>query len=82
MFPNKTPGPLGLPKGSVRSLITITTLVVYFVAVFIQMFMGKVIPETMNMIVISVVAFYFGVRSAELQSSEGKSVEKTSIEMQ
>ena len=77
----KTPGPLGLPQGSVRSLITITTLIVYFVAVFIQMFMGKVIPETMNMIVISVVAFYFGVRSAELRSGEGTRVKNTKISM-
>ncbi len=70
---DKKPFPLGLPKGSIRSLITVSTLFVYFVAVFLQMIMGKIVPESLNSIVITVVAFYFGVRSAETRLLEDTS---------
>lgn len=48
-----------------RSLITLATLAVYFVAMFLQMFQGIAVPETMSSMVITVIAFYFGVRAVE-----------------
>lgn len=48
-----------------RSLITLVTVFVYFVAMFFQMFWQTRVPETMSSIVITVIAFYFGVRAAE-----------------
>ncbi|PIV90889.1 hypothetical protein COW46_00030 [Candidatus Gracilibacteria bacterium CG17_big_fil_post_rev_8_21_14_2_50_48_13] len=57
--------PLGLPKGTVRSIITLATLTVYFIAMFLQMFAGISVPETMSSMVITVIAFYFGVRAVE-----------------
>ena len=57
--------PFGLPKGTVRSVITLTTVGVYFVAMFFQMFYERQVPDTMSSMVITVIAFYFGVRAAE-----------------
>lgn len=57
--------PLGLPKGTVRSLITLGTVGVYFIAMFFQMFLGCTVPETLSAMVLTVIAFYFGVRAAE-----------------
>lgn len=62
---HKSRTPLGLPKGTVRSLITLITVGSYFIAMFLQMFWGMQIPETMSSIVITVIAFYFGLRSVE-----------------
>ena len=64
--------PLGLPKGTVRSIITLATVAVYFIAMFFQMFWGMSVPETMSSMVITVIAFYFGVRAAEDGQDKGK----------
>lgn len=55
--------PLGLPQGSVRAIITILALGTYFAASLYAMISGKVIPDGLTNIAITVVAFYFGTRS-------------------
>ena len=55
--------PLGLPKGSVRSIITILALVSFFAAAFISMGTGTSIPEGLTNIALMIVAFYFGTRA-------------------
>jgi len=65
--------PLGLPKGSVRAIITLATLMIFLTAVLIAMVYGKVIPESLNAVVLTVVAFYFGTR-AEAKFLEQKRV--------
>ena len=64
--------PFGLPRGSIRSLLTILTLLVYFSCVVISMLYGKDIPETLNTITVTMIAFYFGVRSGEGSTMKGK----------
>jgi hypothetical protein len=62
--------PLGLPQGSVRAIITLTTLIVFLIAVMISMFLDKQIPETLTSVVITVIAFYFGTRVASKPTEE------------
>lgn len=68
-------GPLGMPKGSVRGIITLVAIGGYTAAVAYSMLTGIAIPESLNTIVITVVAFYFGTRAA------GKEVEGNEIEV-
>jgi len=56
--------PLGMPRGSVRALITMTTIVGYSVAVAYAMIADKQVPESLSTIVVTIIAFYFGTRSA------------------
>lgn len=53
--------PLGLPKGSVRALLTLAT----FAAGVTMMMLGKEIPDVFAALWATVAAFYFGTRSAE-----------------
>jgi len=55
--------PLGLPRGSVRAIITILALASYFIASGYSMFSEKSVPEGLTNIAITVIAFYFGTRS-------------------
>ena len=68
--------PLGLPKGSVRAIITIAAIVGYAVAVGFAMATTAVIPESLSTIIVTIIAFYFGTRSA------GKEVEGNEIEVE
>jgi len=67
--------PLWMPKGSVRAIITIMAIVGFSAAVAYSMATGIAIPESLNTIVITVVAFYFGTRAA------GKEVDGNEIEV-
>ena len=60
----KNPFPLGLPKGSVRAIITILALGTFFTASIMSMSAGWTIPEGLTNISLMVVAFYFGTRGA------------------
>jgi len=50
--------PLGLPKGSIRSIITLELITTSVVSVLLNI----KIPEWFYGAVVAVVAFYFGVR--------------------
>jgi len=56
---------LGLPKGVIRSLITLIIILVYVAALGLQLFYEIAVPDSLHTIVITVVAFYFGIRRGE-----------------
>ncbi len=62
--------PMGLPKGTVRASITILVLVMFCLAIAIEMLYGSKVPDTLSAITLTVVAYYFGTRSAESQAAK------------
>ena len=72
--------PLGLPKGSIRAIITLSVLGAYFIALFMGMIMDKAIPESLSTIVVTVVAFYFGTRVASTAGPQEETIIEGNVE--
>jgi len=59
----RSQNPLWMPPGSVRSLITLIAVLIFCYGAFMAINYGKDIPDMVNTIVTTVIAFYFGTRS-------------------
>ena len=55
--------PLGMPRGSVRAIITLIALLGYALAAAYSMVKAAPVPEGLTSIAMTVIAFYFGSRS-------------------
>lgn len=70
--------PLWLPRGSIRALITVISLLVFFY----MSIKGIEVSETFHTIVVTVVAFYFGTRAnnkTEILNETAQSIENTQL---
>lgn len=73
--------PLWLPPGSIRAIITLITLVVFFY-LSIQ---AQEVTDTLGTIVVTVVAFYFGSRSnakTEVYNEQAERIENMQLKDQ
>lgn len=75
--------PLGMPPGSVRSIITLLALVAYIAAAGYSMVSKTPIPESLSSIVITIIAFYFGTRAGgreTITEIEGNQIQAANVQ--